>query len=256
MPVAAIGVVGLMVVSFGDFPPHFTLATLLFFALGMALYVRLGTPRGDPVELEPPIRGRWRVLHSPTSNVPSHGIHAWAQTHAVDLVYDPADSSRPEFASRPVMRPPEDFPGFGRPLRAPVDGTVIRARSNMRDHRARASPLGVAYLILESVRELLGPPGVLGNHLVVRDRRGAHVLMAHLRRHSLKVDVGDEVTRGDVVAECGNSGNSSEPHLHLQAMDRASVWVAAGLPILLDGSPLPENDDTIEITGADAQTKA
>lgn len=255
MPVVAVGVVGLAVVSLGDVGSNVTLATLLFFGLGMALYVRLGTPHGDPVDLSPPTRGRWQVLHSPTTNVPSHGIHAWAQTHAVDLVYDPADSSRPEFASRPVMRPPGDFPGFGRALYAPVDGVVVRARSNMRDHRARNSPLGLAYLVLESVRELLGPPGVLGNHLVFRDRRGAYVLLAHLRRDSLKVEPGDEVSRGDVVAECGNSGNSTEPHLHLQAQDRASVWVAAGLPLLFDNSPLPENEETIEAGAAGTQAK-
>jgi murein DD-endopeptidase MepM/ murein hydrolase activator NlpD len=99
----------------------------------------------------------------------------------------------------------------------------------------------VIYLLLESVREFIGPAGVLGNHVVVCRDDGLCVLMAHLRRGSLRVHKGDRVRRGDQIAECGNSGNSSEPHLHCQVMDRPSVWVAAGLPFRIDGTPLPRN---------------
>jgi hypothetical protein len=45
--------------------------------------------------------------------------------------------------------------------------------------------------------------------------------------------------------ECGNSGNSTEPHLHVQAMDRPSVWVAAGLPLLIDGREPPVDGDRL-----------
>jgi murein DD-endopeptidase MepM/ murein hydrolase activator NlpD len=86
------------------------------------------------------------------------------------------------------------------------------------------------YFALESVRELLGPPGILGNHVVIRPDDGACVLVAHLQRYSLRVAVGDRVDQGTVVATCGNSGNSTEPHLHVQAMDRPGVWLAQGRP--------------------------
>ena len=42
---------------------------------------------------------------------------------------------------------------------------------------------------------------------------------------------GDRVATGQQLAECGNSGNSSEPHLHFQLMDHPSVLLAAGLPL-------------------------
>jgi murein DD-endopeptidase MepM/ murein hydrolase activator NlpD len=53
----------------------------------------------------------------------------------------------------------------------------------------------------------------------------------HLRAGSLRVRVGDVVRGGQQIAECGNSGNSTQPHLHLQVMDSADLSVARGLPL-------------------------
>jgi hypothetical protein len=45
------------------------------------------------------------------------------------------------------------------------------------------------------------------------------VLLAHLRAGSLRVKVGDQVACGQPLAECGNAGNTSEPHVHVQVQD-------------------------------------
>jgi murein DD-endopeptidase MepM/ murein hydrolase activator NlpD len=81
------------------------------------------------------------------------------------------------------------------------------------------------------VRELLGPGRVLGNHVVLDLGGGVYAVLAHLRRGSVRVRPGDRVATGQQLAECGNSGNSSEPHLHFQLMDHPSVLLAAGLPL-------------------------
>ncbi len=219
---------------------------LAIFLVGFLAYFRLAPPRGDRVDVTSPVAGRWTALNSPTSRVPSHGVHAWAQTYAIDLVCEPADGRRPPFGWLPLARRPTDFPGFGAPVRAPVSGVVVRAHDRLRDHWTRTSPLGLVYFVLESVRELLGPLFVLGNHVVIRGDTGVHILVAHLRRGSLRVGKGDAVSGGDVVGECGNSGNSTEPHVHLQAMDSANVWVAAALPLEINGSAPPRNGELIE----------
>lgn len=244
MPLAMAGAGALPVAAAVD-RPAIRWAAVVLFAIGAALYTRAATPRGRPVEITAPVRGRWTAVNSPASRVPSHGVHAWAQTYALDLVFDPGDGSRPSHGWWPLSRRADGFPGFGEPVLAPVSGEVVRARDGMRDHRSRTSPPALFYFALESVRELLGPRGILGNHIVIRCADGACVLVAHLKRHSLRVACGDHVEQGAVIASCGNSGNSTEPHVHLQAMDRPAVWFADGRPLLIDGRDAPRDGEVL-----------
>ena len=248
MPLTAVGMVTLAVGVLLSVPRWWPWVIVGTWAPGMVLYFRLGTPRADTVDITAPVRGRWQVFNSPTSRVPSHFVHAWSQTYAIDLVADPNDGSRPEFSWWPLARRPGAFPGFGQPILAPIDGVVVRSRSFMRDHLSRSSPPAMLYLLVEGIREVFGPIGVLGNHIVIRRQDGVHVLVAHLRQGSVLVKRGDSVARGAKIAECGNSGNTSEPHVHVQAMDQASVWFAAGLPIRFDQTELPPNGGHL-ITG-------
>jgi murein DD-endopeptidase MepM/ murein hydrolase activator NlpD len=225
---------------------------LVLLAAGMALYFRVGTVRRPPVEVDAPVTGRWLAVNSPADKVPSHGLHAYGQTYAIDidLVHEPTEGSRPEFGAGPAFRPPEEFPAFGRPVLAPADATVVRAHGRERDHRSRSSWPSLLYLLAEgSLRELTGPSRVLGNHVVL-DLGGVYAVFAHLRRGSLRVARGQRVVAGEQVAECGNSGNSTEPHLHFRLQDHRGVLFAAGLPFRLarfevDSAPetgVPAND--------------
>jgi hypothetical protein len=135
-------------------------AGLVLLAAGMALYFRVGTVRRPPVEVDAPMTGRWLAVNSPADKVPSHGLHAYGQTYAIDLVHEPTEGSRPEFGAGPAFRPPEDFPAFGRPVLAPAEGTVVRAHGRERDHRSRSSWPSLLYLFAEgSLRELTGLAG-------------------------------------------------------------------------------------------------
>jgi murein DD-endopeptidase MepM/ murein hydrolase activator NlpD len=58
-------------------------------------------------------------------------------------------------------------------------------------------------------------------------------MYAHLQPGSLRVKVGDAVKRGQVLGLVGNTGNSTEPHLHFQLMDRNSPLGSEGLPYAL-----------------------
>jgi murein DD-endopeptidase MepM/ murein hydrolase activator NlpD len=65
------------------------------------------------------------------------------------------------------------------------------------------------------------------------------VLLAHLRRGSIAVEVGDQVRIGDQVAVCGNSGNSTQPHLHVQVTDSVDWDRARGIPMVFDHPNAP-----------------
>ena len=74
---------------------------------------------------------------------------------------------------------------------------------------------------------------------------GGIVALCHLQLGSIRVQVGQQVNAGDPVARCGNSGNSTEPHLHLQVIDRLDVEHAVAVPFTLNGI-LPRNGEIID----------
>ena len=196
-----------------------------------------------PIPARSPVRGRWIAVNSPADKVPSRGVHSAGQTYAIDLVYWP-DSNAPWKSLNiwPPSRRPQAFPGFGQPIFAPADGRVVRARDRWRDHWSRNSWPALPFLLLEgAARELLGPGGLLGNHLVLDLGDGTFAALAHLRRGSITVKKGQRVHAGQRVADCGNSGNSSEPHIHFQLMDVPRAAFAAGLPFCFIGHDMPKN---------------
>ncbi len=71
---------------------------------------------------------------------------------------------------------------------------------------------------------------MIGNHVVIDHGDDTFSLYAHVRRGSVTVSRGDVVVAGQHVADVGSTGNTSEPHLHLQLMDRADPTAATGLP--------------------------
>ncbi len=73
-----------------------------------------------------------------------------------------------------------------------------------------------------------------GNSIVLDLGGGNYALYAHLQPGSLKVQAGDRVRRGEVIALVGDSGNSLAPHLHFQVMDAPSSLAANGLPYRID----------------------
>lgn len=181
-----------------------------------------------------PVAGRWSALNSPASSVPSHGVRAYGQAYAIDLVAEAegeGQPQRPAFGGE-AFRLSSEYPAFGRPVHAMIDGTVVTASGWRRDHRARSNGWALIWMMVEgAVREIGGPGFVIGNHVTIRGDDGTYALVAHLQRASLDVRRGDRVTAGQRIARCGNSGNSSEPHVHAQLMDRRSPWTGQGVPM-------------------------
>jgi murein DD-endopeptidase MepM/ murein hydrolase activator NlpD len=127
---------------------------------------------------------------------------------------------------------PARFFAFGQPVLAPASGRVVASHDGEPDHVARRSPLTlVPYAVTQAGRARRGADELAGNHLIVELDGGGYVLLAHLRAGSLRVDVGDRVVVGQQLAACGNSGNSTQPHIHIQAMDAMDPLTARGLPM-------------------------
>jgi hypothetical protein len=247
------GLLGIMLVP--DAPDALVLILCIggFVALtiGLGLTLWPGGPQLEPYPLAAPVEGRWVVLNGPADRVPSHGTHGHGQTFALDLVYEPTPGARPEFGSGAGFRDPAEFPAFGEDVLAPADGTVVTVRDRARDHRTRSTWPAFAYMMLASFgREMAGSGFVLGNHVVLDLGSGRYAALAHLQHGSATVRPGQRVRRGEAIGRCGNSGNSSEPHVHFQLMDRPRALTAAGLPFVFsrDGreGSIPHNGEAIQ----------
>ncbi|MGH3315211.1 MAG: M23 family metallopeptidase [Nocardioidaceae bacterium] len=183
-----------------------------------------------------PFEGRWLARNSPARRVPSHGTDLMGGRYAIDFIgVDDRHrtAKRRDWRTLLATEPVERFVAFGRPILAPADGVVVGLHDGEADHEGRRSQLTLLpYALGQAARLRQGPAALAGNHVVLALRHtGAFAVLAHLRAGSLRVQVGQEVTSGQHLADCGNSGNATQPHVHVQVMDRQDPTVARGLPM-------------------------
>ena len=183
-----------------------------------------------------PFEGEWLTEVSPTRRVPSHGTDLFGTTYAFDfLAVDGDGRSAPARSLRTVLapEPPELFYAFGRPLYSPVAGTVVSAHDGEPDHEARRSMLTLIPHGLSQPRRIRrGLTAILGNHVIIQVTGSPYYVgLVHLQRGSVQVSPGERLRAGDQIGRCGNSGNSTQPHLHIQAMDSPDAYAAKGVPL-------------------------
>jgi hypothetical protein len=199
------------------------------------------------VDLAYPFEGRWRTQNSPANAVPSHGTTLLATSFAIDFVpVNEAGRTAPiTFGSLLRPEPAERFPGFGRPIVAPVPGVVVAAHDMEPDHDAFRGLPSIGYALGQRRRAARGWLELAGNHVMIETSTGPVVAICHLRCGSVEVQLGHGVRVGEGLGRCGNSGNSTEPHVHLQAIDRPDMLHANAVPITFGGR-LPRNGEIID----------
>jgi len=152
-----------------------------------------------PIVLRSPLEGTWKV--SSGGPDPRHNHHAGRQDQyfGYDFVRANGDS-------------------FDQPVVAPVAGMIAHVENRQPD----AAPN-------EPSRNKKRP---LGNYVSIETPRG-YVILAHLKRGSVVVRVGDTVTIGHSIARSGNSGTTKSAHVHVHGQDRPSENpdAAQGVPI-------------------------
>lgn len=178
-----------------------------------SLDIPLRAPVATPA-LAMPVTGAWRVTQGHTCET-NHRRGRLGGEFAWDLAAV-NESGRTNGVAVDAPRRNGESPSYGRPVRAPIAGRVVTAVDHVADNdEQREFP---RRSLVDSVRV---PRWVFGNYVVIEDGAGVFVLLAHLQKGSVAVRPDDVVREGDLLAYCGNSGNSMLPHLHIQVMDRA-----------------------------------
>jgi len=198
----------------------FTVVKILlgtFFTVGAVMGLRGYVPPDDVIRLHSPLRNGSYIVGQGGSSVfvNYHNVYA-PQRYALDI------GKLTPFGTRARGFYPADltkYAIFGDPISSPCDGVVIASRDAVPD---------------------LAPPNHTeklpeGNYVEL-NCEGAQVFLAHMRRGSVRVTTGARVHTGDLLGNVGNSGNTTEPHLHIHA-ERNHI----GVGIRIDGRWLVRN---------------
>lgn len=186
-----------------------------------------------------PSEGVWWVLWGGDTLPKNYHAASPSQRHAYDLlIWKDGGTYRGDGTVN------EDYWAWGQPVLAPATGTVVTVLDGIPDHGpGKPDPR----------------PHIAGNHVVIQTAPEEFVVLAHFQQNSIRVEEGDRVQAGDLLGLAGNTGQSTEPHIHIHVQNRADLLdpQAMSLPLhfsdyLADGAPVT---DGVPIQGTFVQRK-
>ena len=173
-------------------------------------------------ELRLPFNGEWYVYWGGRTIEDNYHRSARDQKYAYDFVIRKNGVGYSD--SRYVN---ENHYCFGERLLAPGNGIVVAALNSVEDN----TPVGV-----------LNQEQPAGNYVILDHGNGEFSILAHFKKGSIVVKVGDYVGRSELLGLCGNSGRSYEPHLHYHLQNTPRLFDGDGLPAQFQGYRADGND--------------
>lgn len=173
-------------------------------------YIERGLPelKRNTTALILPFRNEWTVIWGGDTKELNYHIESKAQQGAFDIVITDTEGS----THRTDGSTNEDYYCFGEELIAPCDAEVVLAVDGIRDNKPGD----------------LNPIYIPGNTVILKTDKDEFLFFAHFKQHSVAVKEGQKVESGDLLGLCGNSGNSTEPHLHFHTQNIEDMNQATG----------------------------
>lgn len=150
-------------------------------------------------QLQLPFLGEWVVSQGYDGSMTHQGD--WSK--ALDFVI--LDSEMKTF--RLPGNLPEHFHCYNKPVLCPADGIVEEIIDHIEDNEIGGNNTQQNW----------------GNSIVIKHAEGLYSKLSHLKKHSFKTTKGAFVKKGEILAHCGNSGRSPEPHIHFQVQSTPYV---------------------------------
>lgn len=172
-----------------------------------------------------PFEGDWFVFWGGNNALINYHYEYESQRYAYDFIQRKDGHS---YSGDPLKN--ESYYAFGQPLYAPADGKVVSVLSNIADNE----PVGK-----------MNPDVPAGNEVVIAHANGEYSVIGHMKKGSALVKVGDMVKTGDQLGLVGNSGNSSEAHLHYQVSDGADLFKSKAIQIKWKDGSEPVQGETV-----------
>lgn len=187
--------------------------------LGLQVLMLQNFPETDKAysstEFRLPFNGEWLTVWGGTNELVNYHYAYPPQRYAIDWIITRDGQS---FEGDPTQN--ESYYAFGEEVLAPAAGMVVAVENSIADN-----PVGE-----------MNPAQPEGNYVTIDHGNGEFSVLAHFQQNSIAVAVGDTVEAGDLLGLCGNSGNSSEPHIHFHVVDSLDAN-ANSIRIHFTGSP-------------------
>jgi hypothetical protein len=202
----------------GPVPSSLGLDSLLTF-----VGARVEVDRRPPAVIAPPLRGdHWLVANGCCAAVNGHraaiiaidGALYVPERFAIDFVQLDREG---KLFTGPVDKL-SSYAYFGAPVFSVASGTVVAAHDGEPEEIPGAMPKGKTIST------------ATGNYVIVDIGGGRYAVYAHFKTGSVRVRAGQHVAEGDVLGQVGNTGNTSNPHLHFHISDRVAPLSSVGLP--------------------------
>ena len=156
-----------------------------------------------------PFNGEWAVFWGGDTKEQNYHVNVKFQKNAFDIVIN-NDQGK---SYRTNGKANEDYYAFGKDILAPCDAEVVLSVDGVKDN----------------IPGIVNAMYVPGNSVMLKTKNNEFILLAHFKQGSVKVRQGDSVKQGQNLGLCGNSGNSSEPHLHFHIQNIEDMSQATGV---------------------------
>ena len=186
------------------------------------IYIKHGfrlpkSSRCSKVEYRLPFDGEWTVINGGLEKEYCH-LGGPTQRYAYDFLIM-SESGKTYRGDNPADV--SAYKCYGKEILAPADGTVVEIGVNCEDGK----------IMLPGDMEAMAKD-IRGNYILIKHAENEYGFIGHLQPQSICVEVGEKVQAGQVIARCGNTGNSSEPHVHFHVQDGKNFFTSAGIPII------------------------
>lgn len=155
-----------------------------------------------------PFKGEWTVVWGGDTKELNYHVENKAQIGAFDIVI--TDDKGKTFKTNGTTN--EDYYAFGKELIAPSDAEVVLVVDGIKDNKPGE----------------LNPIYIPGNTVILKTDIDEYLFFAHFKQNSIAVKQGQKVKQGDLLGLCGNSGNSSEAHIHFHIQNVEDMVKATG----------------------------
>lgn len=171
-----------------------------------------------------PIQEEWFVFWGGTNEFLNYHYIYESQRYAYDLVRMKDGRT---YQDNILLN--ESYYAFDKEVVAPADGKVVK----------------VMNIITDNIPGEMNEKEPAGNYVILEHENREYSLLAHFKQHSIVVKEGEAVKQGQTIGFCGNSGNSSEPHIHFQVMDSSDYMNCQSIRISFNDGIEPIQGDTV-----------